>query len=121
LNPVRSVRIVNGRFSSGCVVGDFGFCDLNSPDLFLTAIGADLGTVRDGLALVIQLDLDAIRSAMGTNLLQRCVELTRALPRNVCPRTSSQVTPNLDTEKGCCVRDGWKIAAADDRNDHDYR
>ena len=114
------MRIVNGRFSSRGVVGDFGFCDLYSPDIFPTAIGTNLGTVRDGLALVIRLDLDAIRSAMGTNLLQRCVELTLALPRNVYPRTSSQVTPNLDTEKGCCVRDGWKIAAADDRNNRDY-
>jgi len=114
------MRIVNGRFSSRYSVPGLGFCDLNSPDLFLTAIGTDLGTVRDGLALVIQLDLDAIRSAIGTNLLQRCVELTLAFPRNVCPRTSSQVMPKLDSEKGCCIRDGWKIAAADHHNDHDY-
>jgi len=120
LHPIRSMRVVNGRFSSRCVVGGFGFCDIDSPDIFQTAIGTILGTVRmvpidDGV--VIQLNLEAIRSVMVTKLFQRCVELILAFPRNVCPLIMSQVMPKL--HKGFCVKD-YEIAAADDRNDHDY-
>ena len=55
---------------------------------------------------------------MATNLFQRSVEIcTVVLPLNVRPLTS-QLMSNLDI--GYCVRDEWKIAAADDRNDRDY-
>ena len=58
---------------------------------------------------------------MVTNLLQRCVELILAFPRNVCPLTSSQLMSKLHKGKRSCVRDDeYVIAAADDRNDHDY-
>ena len=66
-NPVRSIRIVNGRLSIRCVVGDLGFCDLDSPDIFKRAIGTILVARRMVLiddAVVIKLGLQAIRSAM---------------------------------------------------------
>jgi len=66
---------------------------------------------------------EAILPIMVTNLFQRFVEITLILPLNVCPfwYLTSQLMSNLDSGKGFCVQDGWKIAAADDRNDHDYR
>jgi hypothetical protein len=53
---------------------------------------------------------------MGTNLFQGGVELTLVLPLNVF---TLLLTSNLHTVR-YYVWNEWKIAAADDRNDHDY-
>ena len=61
---------------------------------------------------------DAIFPIMATNLFQRLLELNPVVfPLNVCPLIS-QLMSNLDIQ--FCVRDEWKIAAAADRNNHDY-
>ncbi len=54
---------------------------------------------------------------MATNLFQRVLELTLVLPLNIC--RSFLLTSNLHRVR-CDVWDEWKVAAADDRNDHDY-
>ncbi|SRR6266480_1509558 len=121
LNPVHSVRIVSRRFSNRYVVRDFGFCDLNSPDIFRMArvFGAIIiKLVPIGFTAGIQQNTDANLPIMATNLCQRFVEVTLVLPLNV-PRALTW-QPNLDSGIGFCARDGWKIAAADDRNDRDY-
>ncbi len=112
---MHSVRIVSRRFSSRYVVRGFGFCDLNSPDIsrrvmFTIFVQMDLIS-----ALSLQ-NIEVVIPVMGTNLIQRGVELLRVLPFNVFPR--SLFTSNLDRVQD--VRDGWKIAAADHHNDHDY-
>jgi len=65
---------------------------------------------------------EAILPIMVTNLFQRFVEISLILPLNVCPFwcLTSHFMSNLDIGIGFCVLDEWKIAAADDRNDHDY-
>jgi len=72
------------------------------------------------LFIIIPQNEEVILALMATNLFQRCLEFIFALPPNVYWGVVFAVISNLDTEKGCCVRDGWKIAAADDRNDRDY-
>lgn len=53
-----------------------------------------------------------------TNLLQRAVEGPLRLPFNVL---TSLFISNLDSvQRDSFVRDGWKIAAADHHNNHDY-
>ena len=63
---------------------------------------------------------EVILPIMVTNLFQRCLEFIFALPPNVYWGVVFAVISNLDTEKGSCVRDGWKSAAADDTYGHDY-
>lgn len=63
---------------------------------------------------------EAILPIMVTNLFQRFVEISLILPLNVSCYLTWQLISNLDSGKGSCARDGWKIAAADDRNDRDY-
>ena len=127
LNPVRNVRVVNGRFSSRYVVRGSGLCDLNSRDIsrraLVTRRAFVMRVVRVGFILGIHHNTEAILPITVTNLFQRFVELSLVLPLNVCPfwYLTSQLMSNLDSGKGFCVQDGWKIAAADDRNDHDYR
>jgi hypothetical protein len=126
LNPVRSMRIVNGRFSSRYVVRGFGFCDLNSPDVSRRVIFRRARVMPRALAIRVLIgfiagllkNTDAILPIMATNLFQRLLELSAlVLPLNVCPLTS-QLMSNLDIR--FCVRDEWKIAAADHHNNHDY-
>jgi hypothetical protein len=63
---------------------------------------------------------DANLPIMVTNLCQRFVEVILVLPLNVSPfwYDTWHLMSNLDGDS--CVRDEWKIAAADDHNDHDY-
>ena len=121
LNPVRSMGVVNGRFSGGYVVSGLGFCDLNSHSFFRGAL-----IIRR--AIVIQRVLvgrssgfqntDANLPIMSTNLCQRFVELTLAFPRNVCPLSSPM--PKLDRGKRFCVVDvEYIVATAGDRNRHE--
>jgi hypothetical protein len=131
-NPVRNVRIVNGRLSSRYVVRGFGFCDLNSPDisrraLVLRTIGSGRGTSFvpiGGLIAGVPHNTEANLPMIGTNLSQRFAERTLVLPLNVC--RTFLLTSNLHKGKGSCARedcardDPCIIAAADDRNDHDY-
>ena len=67
--------------------------------------------------MIIPQNEEVILALMATNLFQRCLEFIFALPPNVY---WGVVISNLDTEKGCCVRDGWKSAAADDTYGYDY-
>ena len=120
MNSVRKVRVVNGRFSSRYVVRGFGFCDLNSPDISrrvrITIFFPMLGV----FICVLQQNEEVILPIMVTNMLQRCLEFIFALPPNVYWGVVFAVISNHDTEKGCCVRDGWKSAAADDTYGYDY-
>jgi hypothetical protein len=121
LNPVRNIRIVSGRFSSRYVVRGFGFCDLNSPDICRRALISPsaivIKLVRIGFIARTHQNTDANLPTIVTNLCQRFVELMLVLPLNVC--RSFLLTSNLHTVR-CDVWDEWKVAAADDRNDHDY-
>jgi hypothetical protein len=128
LNAVRNVRVVNGRFSSRYVVRGFGFCDLNSPDIYRRVIFRRARVTLSALAIRVLMgftarrlkNTDAILPIMATNLFQRLLELNPVVfPLNVCPLTSD-VMSNLDRGTGYCVRNGWKIAAAADHNDGDY-
>ena len=69
-NPVHSIRIVNGRFSSRYVVRGLGFCDLNSPDIFRRALSEGhllfQGSVRVRWVIAELLNnTDAISSPYG--------------------------------------------------------
>ena len=112
---MHKIRIVSGRFSSRYVVRGFGFRDLNSPDISrMVRITIFCPTV---LFMIIPQNEEVILAVMATNLFQRCLEFIFALPPNVY---WDVVISNLDTEKGCCVRDEWKSAAADDTYGYDY-
>ena len=119
------MRVVNGT-SSRYVVRGLGFCDLNGPDIFRR--GGAIVLVLP--AIVIKLvrigctaghhNTDANLPIIGTNLCQRFVEVTLVLPLNVCPCWSLSLQLMSKLDRQFCVRDEWKIAAADDRNDRDY-
>ena len=128
LNSVRSVRVVNGRFSSRYVICGFGFCNLNSPDIYRRVIFRRALVVLTALAIMVLIgfiagllkNTDAILPPIMKNLFQRLLELNPVVfPLNVCPLTSDGMS-NLDRGTGYCVRNGWKIAAAADHNDGDY-
>lgn len=123
LNPVHNIWIVSNRLSSRYLVRGFGFCDLDSPDLFRTAIGTVRRWVRRLVRMGgVSIGVDAIRPMMVTNLFQRLVELMLVLPLNVWPfvfAISLQLRSNQDGV-GYYARDGWKSAAADDHNHYDY-
>ncbi len=108
---MHSIRIVSGRFSSRYVVRGFRFRDLNSPDLSrmvrITIFCPML------LFIIIPQNEEVILAVMATNLFQRCLEYTFVLPPNVYWGVVFAVTSNVDTEKGYCVRDGWKSVAAE--------
>ena len=120
LNPVHGVRIVSRRFSNRYVVRDFGFCDLNSPDVS-RRVRATRFVRMNVSGVVVQLNMEVIRRVVGggggTDLIQRGVELLPRLPFNVT--RNSLVTSNLDRVRED-AREEWKIAAAGYRNDHDY-
>ena len=113
LNPVHNIRIVSGRLSSRCVVGDLGFCDLSSLDI--SPIAINTRCVRRSVRMVaISIGVDAVCPLL-TKLSQRVVEVTLVLPLHVL---ISLHISNLHR-----VRDAWdrfKAAAAADRNNHDY-
>ena len=115
---MHNIRIVSGRFSSRYVVRGFRFRDLNSPDISrmvrITIFCPML------LFIIIPQNEEVILALMATNLFQRCLEFIFALPPNEYWGVVFAVISNLNTEKGCCVRDGWKSAAADDTYGYDY-
>jgi hypothetical protein len=126
-NPVESIRIVNGRLSIRCVVGDLGFCDLDSPDISWRAIWRRACVTLRALATRVLIgftaglnnNTDAIVPPLtATNLLQRLLEPSPVvLPLNVLMPPIS----NIDrVQCDSWVRDGWKNAAADDHNHYDY-
>jgi len=83
---VHNIWIVSNRLPSRYLVCCFGFCDLNRPDLFPTAIGTVRRWVRRFVRMGgVSLGIDAIRPVMVTNLFQRLIELMLALPLNIWP------------------------------------
>ena len=121
---MRNVRVANGRFSSRYVARGFGFCDLNSLDIFQRALVTPRAlAIRVMIGFIAGLlnNTDAILPIMATNLFQRLLELSPlVLPLNVPRYLTSQLMSNLDIGIGFCVLDEWKIAAAADRNHRDY-
>src|SRR4030095_3579392 len=124
--PVESIRIVNGRLSIRCVVGDLGFCDLNSPDIYRRAIFRRALVIPRALAIMVPIgftaqrlnNTDAIVPPLKANLCQRLLERPFVLPINVL---SSLPMSNIDRVRcDSWVRNGWKNAAADDHNHYDY-
>ena len=126
--PVETIRIVNGRLSIRCVVGDLGFCDLDSPDIYRRAIFRTALVILRALATRVLIgfiadllnNTDAIFPPLtATNLCQRLLEVSPvALPLNVL---ISLPIANIDRVRcDSWVRDGWKNAAADDHNHYDY-
>jgi len=120
---VHNIWIVNNRLASRYLVRGLGFCDLNSPDLFRTAIG----TVRSWVSrlvwmLWVSIGVDAIRPVMLTDLFQRFVELMLAFPLNVYPSQLSKFDKRFFIcDHEVCVLDQWNsAAAAADSNNHDY-
>ena len=120
---MHNVRVVNGRFSSRYVVRGFGFCHLNSPDIFrIASIIPRAIVIKLVLIGFISRTLQNTNANLpirvATDLCQRLVELTLVLPVNVF-RTFLLIS-NLHRVQ-CEVWDDWKKrATADDRNDHDY-
>lgn len=88
LNPVGNVRVVNGRSSGRYVVRGFGFCDLDSPDVFRWALisrrAIVIKLVLIGSTARTNQNTDANLPTMLTNLCQRRVELILLLPLNIC-------------------------------------
>src|SRR6516162_9469925 len=127
LNLVHNIWIVNGRFSIRSVVGDLGFCDLDSPDIYRRAIFRTALVILRALATRVLVgftaglnNTDAIFPPFtATNLCQRLLEVSPvALPLNVL---ISLPIANIDRVRcDSWVRDGWKTAAADDHNHYDY-
>jgi len=126
--PVVSIRIVNGRLSIRSVVGDLGFCDLDSPDIYRRAIFRTALVILRALATRVLIgfiadllnNTDAIFPPFtATNLCQRLLELSPViLPLNVL---ISLPISNIDRVRcDSWVRDGWKNAATDDHNHYDY-
>jgi len=76
---VHNIRIVSGRLSNRSVVGDLGFRDLNSPDIWrrLTRF-----VWMDRLSVVVHQNIEVVGSAIPTNLVQ-CVVEVRLLPVNI--------------------------------------
>jgi hypothetical protein len=68
----------------------------------------------DGLSAVFYQNTDVVITPMQTNLFQCFVEVTLGRPLNVCRRSSNLHNVFL-------VGEDLISAAADDRNDHDYR
>ena len=126
LNPVRNVRVVNGRSSSRYVVRGFGFCNLYSPNVCRRAVVTPrafaIRVLMGSIAGLLN-NTKAILPIMTTNLFQRLLELSPVvLPLSVrCCLTLPPIS-NLDNGIGSCARDDWKRrrGAASDRNDDDY-
>jgi hypothetical protein len=110
-NAVRNIRIVTGRFSSRRALGDFGHCD---PISFDTSRGRARIVRMDWLSVGIHQNTDVVITPMQTNLFQCFVEVTLGRPLNV-----RRLGSNLHNV--FLVGDDLISAAADDRNDHDYR
>jgi hypothetical protein len=86
-NAPSDVWIVGDGFSSRYAVRGFGFCDLNSPDIYRRAIVSAvvvvvIRSVRMGMMVGILHSAQAILP-MGTKPIQRFVEVTLVLPFNV--------------------------------------
>lgn len=115
MNSVHNIRIVSGRFSSRYVVRGFRFRDPNSPDL------SRRGRARFVPMGAVSVGVEFIPPVTGvtapTNLIQRAVEVALRFPFNVL---TCLFISNIDTVQDAFVQDGWKIAAADDHNNHDY-
>src|SRR4029077_3602932 len=88
----RNIRIVPSRFSSRCVVRDFGFCDLNSLKNFLTRF-----SIVRFFTLGFQLT-NLVSTPIPTNLFQRVVELLLGSPVNVCRLTEYRLGSNVQKE-----------------------
>jgi hypothetical protein len=110
-NAVRNIRIVTGRFSSRRPLGDFGHCD---PISLNTARGRARIVRMDWLSAGIHQNTDVVITPMPTNLFQCFVEVTLGRPLNV-----RRLGSNL--QNVFLVGDDLVSAAADDRNDYDYR
>jgi hypothetical protein len=105
-NAVRNIRI-----SRRCAVRDFGFCD----PISLNTSRVETRFVRmNGLSAVFYQNTDVVIASMQTNLFQCFVEVTLGRPLNV-----RRLSSNLHSV--FLVGDDLVSAAADDRNDYDYR
>ena len=79
---MHNIRIVSNRLCSRYLVRGFGFCDLNSPDLFPRgrARFVPMGAVSFGVEFIPPV---AVAVTAPTNLIQRVVEFPLRRPFNV--------------------------------------
>src|SRR5262245_21664444 len=99
------------RISRRCSVSDFGFCDLNSPNISRKRTGF---VGMDGLSVLVYQYSKVVIPPMLANPFQCFVELILVLPLYVR-------NPVSNYQKGLLVGDELICDAADNRDSGDYR